>query len=164
MQPLCVEPSQPRFQHAEMLPPDAGAEESPSLVGAETLSLPLDDQNGAVLRVKPDPLTGKLGASLIGVVHNIAFLYRLLRHTNTPWHAKGLLFLPLMYLCSPIQLIPNFIPIIGQMDDLFVIWIAKTFARKLVDKKTWQECDDAAAAMMLTFSRYLAGIKTRQTK
>jgi uncharacterized membrane protein YkvA (DUF1232 family) len=126
-------------------------------VGAVTLSLPLDDQNGAVLRVKPDPLTGKLGTSLIGIVHNVAFLYRLLRHPDTPWYAKGLLFLPFIYLCSPIQLIPNFIPVIGQMDDLFVIWIAKTFARKLVDKKTWQECDDAAAATSLTFSRHLAG-------
>ena len=164
MDPLCVEPSKSHFQYAVMLPPDAGTEESPSPVGAMTLSLPLDDQNGAVLRVKPDPLTGKLAASLIGVVHNIAFLYRLLRHTNTPWYARGWLLLPLMYLCSPIQLIPNFIPVIGQMDDLFVIWIAKTFARKLVDKKIWQECDDAAAAMMLTFSRHLAGIKTRQTK
>jgi uncharacterized membrane protein YkvA (DUF1232 family) len=164
MQPLFTEPSQPRFQHAIMLPPDAGTEESPSLVGAVALSRPLNDQNGAVLRVKPDSLAGKLSASLIAVVHDIAFLYCLLRHTNTPWYAKGLLSLPVMYLCSPIQLIPNFIPVIGQMDDLFVIWIAKTFTRKLVDEKTWQECDDAAVAMRLKFSRHLAGIKTRQTK
>jgi uncharacterized membrane protein YkvA (DUF1232 family) len=164
MQPLCVEPSQPLFLHAEVLPPDAGIEESPSLVGSETLSLPLDDRNGEVLRVEPDPPAGKLGASLIAVVHNIAFLYRLLRHANTPRYAKGLLFLPLMYLCSPIQLIPNFIPVVGQMDDLFVIWITKKFARKLVDQKTWQECDDAAASTGLAFSRHLAGIKTQQTK
>ncbi len=62
------------------------------------------------------------------------------------------------------QLIPNFIPVIGQMDDLFVIWVAKTFARKLVDQKTWQECDDSATAIRLTFSRHLAVIKARQTK
>ena len=163
MQPLCIEPSQPRFEHAVKLPPDAETEESPSQATAVMSLLPLDDQNG-VLPIKSDPPAGKLSASLIAVVHNIAFLYRLLRHTNTPWYAKGLLFLPFMYLCSPIQLIPNFIPVIGQMDDLFVIWIAKTFARELVDEETWQECDGAAVATRLTFSRHLAQIKARQAK
>jgi uncharacterized membrane protein YkvA (DUF1232 family) len=56
-----------------------------------------------------------------------------------------------MYLCSPIQLIPNFIPVLGQMDDVLVIWITKKFVRKLIDQKTWQQCDDMAAATEFSF-------------
>jgi uncharacterized membrane protein YkvA (DUF1232 family) len=89
----------------------------------------------------------KLVASTVAFVLDIAFLYRLLRHPDTRWYAKGMLCLPVMYLCSPIQLIPSFIPVIGQLDDVFVIWIAKKLAVKFVDVKTHRECIDGAASM-----------------
>jgi uncharacterized membrane protein YkvA (DUF1232 family) len=79
----------------------------------------------------------------------------------TPWYVKGLLTLPVMYLCSPIQLIPNFIPVLGQMDDVFVIWITKKSARKLVDEQTLQECHDAAAATDFSFTKRCARVTGR---
>ena len=91
--------------------------------------------------------TDQLLATMVALVHDTVFLYRLLRHPKTPWYARGLLCLPVMYLCSPIQLMPNFIPVLGQMDDVCVIWMAKKFVRRLVDVKTRQECHDAAAAI-----------------
>jgi len=94
-------------------------------------------------------VTNQLVASMATFVHDLVFIYQLLRHPKTPWYAKGLFFLPMMYLCSPIQLIPGIIPVIGQMDDVFVIWIAKKFARKLVDANTRRECQDAADATKL---------------
>jgi len=50
-----------------------------------------------------------------------------------------------MYLCSPIQLIPNFIPVVRQMEDVFVIWMRKKFVRKLVDQRGRQQRQDTAA-------------------
>jgi hypothetical protein len=47
-----------------------------------------------------------------------------------------------LFCCSSIQLIPDLIPMIGRMDDMFVIWLTKKWARKLVDQKAWQECND----------------------
>ena len=46
---------------------------------------------------------------------------------------------------------PNFIPVLGQMDDVFVIWITKKFVRKLIDQETWQHCGDMAAATESSF-------------
>jgi len=109
------------------------------------------DQRSAMLDIKPDAVKEKLRLGMAAFVHDVVFLYRLLRHPMTPWYVRGLLVLPIMYVCSPIQLIPNFIPVIGQMDDVFVIWITKKSTRKLVDVKTRQECHDAAAATEHSF-------------
>jgi uncharacterized membrane protein YkvA (DUF1232 family) len=94
-------------------------------------------------------LTSRLFARTATFIRDIVFLYRLLRHPDTPWYAKAVLFLPVMYLCSPIQLIPNFIPVLGQMDDVLMIWVAKKFAVNFVGAKTRRECQDAAAAIRL---------------
>src|SRR5277367_5668092 len=108
------------------------------------------DQPGAMLGLKPDAIKDKLRLGMAALVHDIVFLYRLLRHPKTSWYVRGMLILPVMYLCSPIQLIPSFIPVIGQMDDVFVIWITKKTTLKLVDEKILQECHDAAAATELS--------------
>jgi uncharacterized membrane protein YkvA (DUF1232 family) len=111
--------------------------------------------------IKPDTMKGWLRRSMSYFFQDIVFLFRLLRHPDTPWYAKSFLFLPLMYICSPIQLIPNFIPVLGQMDDLLVAWIARKLVRKLVDQSTWQECRDAAATTRFPFSWQLANVERR---
>ena len=47
----------------------------------------------------------------------------LLRHPDVPWHAKVIAACTLGYLLSPIQVIPTFIPVIGQLDDRAVLLI-----------------------------------------
>lgn len=48
-------------------------------------------------------------------------ILRALRHPDVPWYSKAVCGLAVVYCASPIQLIPNFIPVIGQLDDVFVI-------------------------------------------
>jgi len=40
---------------------------------------------------------------------------------RTPWYAKALVGLVLAYLASPIDLIPDFIPVLGYLDDLVLV-------------------------------------------
>jgi uncharacterized membrane protein YkvA (DUF1232 family) len=109
------------------------------------------DLTGAIPHVASPLLTDKLRTSVACFAVDVVFLYRLVRHPKTPWYARGLLSLPVIYICSPIQLIPNFIPVVGQMDDLFVIWMTKRIARRLVDEETREECHCAAVATRLPF-------------
>jgi uncharacterized membrane protein YkvA (DUF1232 family) len=54
-------------------------------------------------------------------------LYLAARDPRTPWYAKGWLLLVLAYALSPIDLVPDFIPVVGYLDDLVIvplgIWI-----------------------------------------
>jgi uncharacterized membrane protein YkvA (DUF1232 family) len=76
-------------------------------------------------------------------IRDIKYLYLVLRHPDTPWYARVVLFFPVAYICSPIQLIPSFIPVIGQLDDLFAIWIAKRLMEHLVSEDIRGECGEA---------------------
>jgi len=49
-------------------------------------------------------------------------------HADTPWHAKALAVCVVAYALSPIDLIPDFVPVLGYLDDVLLlpalIWLA----------------------------------------
>jgi uncharacterized membrane protein YkvA (DUF1232 family) len=47
--------------------------------------------------------------------------WRLFRDPETPGLARGVMPVVLLYLASPIDIIPDFIPFLGQLDDLLVL-------------------------------------------
>lgn len=49
---------------------------------------------------------------------------------NAPWHVKVVVALGVAYLLSPIDLIPDFIPVLGQMDDLLLLGALISYVRK----------------------------------
>ncbi|MBL0670600.1 DUF1232 domain-containing protein [Aeromonas hydrophila] len=53
-------------------------------------------------------------------------LYRGFRHLDTPWWARGLVILVLLYGISPLDLIPDVVPFVGWLDDttllLLLLW------------------------------------------
>ena len=50
------------------------------------------------------------------------------KHPDTPWYAKALCLFVVTYALSPIDLIPDFIPVLGYVDDMLLlpglIWLA----------------------------------------
>ncbi len=62
------------------------------------------------------------------------------KHERTPWYAKVLIFVIVAYALSPIDLIPDFIPIIGYLDDLILLPIGIYFAVKLIPEDVKAEC------------------------
>ena len=68
-------------------------------------------------------------------------VYRLvIKHPQTPWLAKCLLWLAVGYLLLPFDLIPDFIPVLGQLDDLVIIPALLYFALLLIPPSVLQIC------------------------
>jgi uncharacterized membrane protein YkvA (DUF1232 family) len=51
---------------------------------------------------------------------------------DAPFMVKLVLFFAVLYLLSPIDLIPDFIPVIGQLDDLLIISLVVRYVKKHV--------------------------------
>lgn len=67
-------------------------------------------------------------------------LWKLFRHPATPWPAKAVAGLVLVYVASPIDLIPDFIPVIGQLDELVLVPLGLALAVRLAPPALWQQC------------------------
>jgi uncharacterized membrane protein YkvA (DUF1232 family) len=65
---------------------------------------------------------------------------RLAKHPDTPWLAKLLFGLAVGYLLLPFDLIPDFIPVLGQLDDMVIIPLLIYFALKLTPDSVIASC------------------------
>ena len=77
---------------------------------------------------------------LESIVRQVRVLTLVLRHPKAPWYAKAIAGCAVAYLVSPVQLLPTFIPIIGQLDDLFVLFVGMKLLRKLTPPAILDEC------------------------
>ena len=64
-----------------------------------------------------------------------------MRHERTPWYAKTLGVLTLLYALSPIDLIPDFIPVLGYLDDLLIVPFGIWMTVKMIPTDVWSECE-----------------------
>ncbi len=76
---------------------------------------------------------------------DIFALYFAYKDPRVPWYAKILILLLLGYLVSPIDLIPDFIPVIGYLDDLLIFSLTIYILIRLIPKEVFQECKDKAS-------------------
>ena len=65
-------------------------------------------------------------------------LWKLFKHPETPRAAKWVAIFVLGYALSPIDLIPDFIPVLGQLDDLILIPLGVALAVRLTPKPLWE--------------------------
>lgn len=88
---------------------------------------------------------------------DIIALYLAARDPHTPWYAKTLAAFVAAYALSPIDLIPDFIPILGYVDDLILVPIGVALAARMVPDKVMAVCREKAM-MIAERPRSTAGI------
>ena len=72
--------------------------------------------------------------------------YFVFKHPRTRWYTKCVAACTAGYLLSPIQLIPSFIPVIGFLDDILVLFLGAKVVRKLTPPSVLSECRELADA------------------
>ena len=75
-------------------------------------------------------------------------LYLAARDPRTPWYAKLVVAGVVAYALSPIDLIPDFVPVLGYLDDLILIPLGIALAIKLVPPAVLTECRARAQESM----------------
>lgn len=75
-------------------------------------------------------------------------LYLAARHPGTPWYAKLFVAGIVAYALSPIDLIPDFVPVLGYLDDLILIPAGIALAIRMVPPSVLAECRAQAEKVM----------------
>lgn len=80
-------------------------------------------------------------------------LYLASKDPRVPALAKIIIGLVVAYALSPLDLIPDFIPIIGYLDDLLLLPLLIWLAIRLIPQPVWKECQAIAAERTLDMPR-----------
>jgi uncharacterized membrane protein YkvA (DUF1232 family) len=72
-------------------------------------------------------------------------LYLAARDPRTPWYARALVLLVVAYALSPIDLIPDFVPVLGYLDDLVIVPLGITLALKLIPREVLEQARQQAS-------------------
>ena len=72
-------------------------------------------------------------------------VYLAARDPRTPWYAKALAACVAGYALSPLDLIPDFIPVLGYLDDVVIVPLGILAAARLIPPEVWAESRSAAA-------------------
>lgn len=93
-------------------------------------------------------MTGRLRVWARGLKRDVMALWLALRDPRVPWPAKALAALVVGYALSPIDLIPDFIPVLGLLDDLILLPLGILLVIRLIPPALMDELRGAAAARL----------------
>lgn len=85
--------------------------------------------------------------------------YLTMRDRRTPWYAKALGLLVVGYALSPIDLIPDFVPVLGYLDDAIVLGFGLRLVMALVPPDVRAACRQRASEHLTLLKKYtIAGL------
>lgn len=87
---------------------------------------------------------GKLKQKARQIKLHLFVLWLAYKDPRVPWYAKWFAALVLAYAFSPIDLIPDFIPVLGYVDDLILVPLGIVLALKMIPEPVLEECKEKA--------------------
>jgi len=91
---------------------------------------------------------GRLTAWAQGIRRDTHALYLAVHDPRVPWYVKAFALGVAVYALSPIDLIPDFIPVLGLLDEAILLPLALLLAVRLIPADVMAEHRAAAAAAM----------------
>ena len=70
-----------------------------------------------------------------------------LKDKKTPWYAKVFAAITVAYALSPIDLVPDFIPVLGYLDDVILLPALVALTVKFIPKDVFEQCRAQAEGM-----------------
>lgn len=107
------------------------------------------------IRREKGNLSARLRAAREDLKRELRVYRLLLRHRDTPRLAKMVLGVAVGYVLLPFDLIPDFVPVVGQLDDLVIVPALVLLALKLIPKSVIEECRAQVHAMETSGGRSL---------
>ena len=83
------------------------------------------------------------------ITQNISILYIAYKRKDVPIIAKIVVIVAIIYALSPIDLIPDFIPVLGYLDDLIILPILIYISIKIIPKNIFEECNEEANKIII---------------
>lgn len=71
---------------------------------------------------------------------DIPAVFLALGKKETPWTAKALALITIAYALSPVDLIPDFIPVLGYLDDIILLPLLVSATVKLIPEEILNQC------------------------
>lgn len=93
-------------------------------------------------------MAGRLRERVEALKRETFALWLAARHPGTPWYAKAFVGMVVAYAVSPIDLIPDFIPVLGFLDDLVLVPAGIWIALRMIPGPVMAECRARAADAM----------------
>ena len=91
-------------------------------------------------------------------MEKIALLIGAMRDPRTPWYAKVTVILAVAYILSPIDIIPDFIPVIGLLDEVILIPIAYKLVIRWVPDEVKADYDTSQPLQNVHFTVKFFGV------
>ena len=78
---------------------------------------------------------------------DIPAVFLALKRKETPWYAKIVAAIVFVFALSPIDLVPDFIPVLGYLDDVIILPALIALTLKLIPKSVFAECQAQSEGM-----------------
>ena len=78
---------------------------------------------------------------------DVPTIFLALKEKGTPWYAKIIAAIIVIYALSPIDLIPDFIPVLGYLDDVIILPALIAWCIKCIPSEVFDDCKRRAESL-----------------